>query len=440
MTPEEQRILLSILQQQGAQTYSGVPSGVTATGLNKQFDPRSLFLTGGVSTETIDKGVADAYASLMDEYNTKVAGPNKYEASDAFLNAIPNKWASVGGSSPEVTDYFKTAFDELYAGRATPQAMKDNIGDAPAEVQALFEAQPNVYADFETFAKNAAIYDSALAEQEYNRGQNATTVGPAPTMTDARTKYYTDAGAPEMALLPDPNARYEFDPNTFIDNSTGQYDSAKGRLGRAQAQLNDLLYSQQGRSAIQNNESANSYAQRAMVAEAQKYAEANAPSANQSAGAAAKDIFGSALRKAAIGAAIGGAGAGAAALPLAPIGAIGGALTLGVPELAGNLVDWFQGDFNKDLRAEQDAATKVAYAQQLAKLQSGYTPLTNQQALLRYSPDARQAQMTVNQEQSNVFRAERDAKLLAELLSQRLSARGQSPYANSVNNLLRLGK
>lgn len=442
MTPEEQRILLSILNQQGAQNNAGIPKGVTTAGLNRQFDPRSLFLTGGVSTETIDQGIADAYAGLMDTYNTKVAGPNKYEASDSFLNAIPNKWATIGGSSPAVTNYFKTAFDELYAGRATPQAMKDNIGDAPAEVQTLFKAQPNVYADFETFAKNAIVYDNALAEQEYNRGQNATTVGPAPTMTDARTKYYTDAGAPEMALLPDPNAAYQFDPRTFIDNSTGQYDASKGRLGRAQAQLNDLLYSQQGRSAIQQNKSANSYAQRAMLEEAQRLAEAQTSGMDttESAGSAAKNIFGSALRGAGIGAAIGGAGAGALALPLAPIGALGGALTFGVPELAGNLVDWFQGDFNKEERAKRDAATKVAYAQQLAKLQTAYRPLTDQQALLRYSPDARQAQMNINKAQSDVFRAERDAQLLAELLSQRLSARGKSPYADSVNNLLRLGK
>lgn len=442
MTPEEQRILLSILNQQGAQTNTGIPSGVTTAGLNRQFDPRSLFLSGGVSTETINQGIADAYASLLDEYNTKVAGPSKYEASDSFLNAIPNKWATIGGSSPEVTKYFKTAFDELYAGRVTPEAMKDEIGDAPAEVQALFEAQPQVYSDFETFAKNAVIYDNALAEQEYNRGQNATTVGAAPTEADARIKYYTDAGAPEMALLPDPSAKYQFDPRTFIDNSTGQYDASKGRLSSAQRQLNDLLYSQQGRSAIQQNESANSYANRAMLAEATRLAEAETSGMDttESAGDAAKNIFGSALRKAGIGAATGGVATGALALPLAPIGAFGGALTFGVPELAGNLVDWFQGDFNKDARAKQDAATKVAYAQQLAKLQAAYRPLTDQQALLRYSPDARQAQMNVNQEQSNIFRAERDAQLLAELLSQRLSARGKSPYADSVNNLLRLGK
>lgn len=445
MTPEERRILLSILNQQAAQTYSGIPSGVTTAGLNRQFDPRSLFLTGGVSTETINQGIADAYASLMDEYNTKVAGPSKYEASDAFLNAIPNKWATIGGSSPAVTDYFKTAFDELYAGRATPQAMKDNIGDAPAEVQALFEAQPNVYADFETFAKNAAIYDNALAEQEYNRGQNSTTVGPAPTEADARRKYYTDAGAPEMALLPDPNAAYQFDPITFIDNSSGQYDAAKGRAINSQKVLEDLLYSQQGRSAIQQNESANSYANRAMAVEAQRLAEAETSgmSTNQSVWDAVKDIVNPAIGNAVVGGVAGGAAgltAGPFAPVVAPVTAASGAAAFGAVGLGKGLGNWLTGDSNQGLRDAKDAATKLAYAQQLAKLRAAYTPLTDQQALLRYSPDARQAQMNVNKSQSDVFRAERDAQLLAELLSQRLTARGQSPYADSVNNLLRLGK
>lgn len=439
MTPEEQRILLSMLGQAGGQTYSGLPKGVTTAGLNRQFDPRSLFLGGGVSTETIDQGIADAYAGLMDIYNTKVAGPSKYEASDSFLNAIPNKWATIGGSSLAVTDYFKTAFDELYAGRVTPQAMKDKIGDAPAEVQALFKAQPQVYADFETFAKNAVVYDNALAEQEYNRGQNATTVGPAPTMTDARAKYYTDAGAPEMALLPDPSAAYQFDPSTFIDDSTGQYTDAQRRFTNEQDTLARMLSGAQGSSAIQNNKLAESYRMKALQAEALKYAQAQTSGMDttESAGDAAKNIFGSALRKAGIGAAAGGVATGALALPLAPIGAFGGALTFGVPELAGNLVDWFQGDYNKDERAKQDAATQLVYAKQLAKLQSGYTPLTSEQALLRYNPEAALVNSRMLRAKSDVSRTESDAQLLSQLISAKLSAAGRSPYADAVNAALR---
>ena len=440
MTPEEQRILLSILQQQGAQTYSGIPSGVTTAGLNRQFDPRSLFLSGGVSTETVNQGIADAYAALTEDYGRKASGAGLYEASDMFLNAIPSRWASVTGTNPVASKWFNEAFDNLYAGIVTADGIKETIKDTPKEVQDIVAAQPNVFADFEEFSKTADSHKKAIVEQEYNRSISAAGAGPVPTMTDARTKYYTDAGAPEMALLPDPNAGYQFDPRTFIDNQGGQYDAAKSRGVNSQKVLNDLLYSQQGRSAIEQNKLAESYRMKALQAEAQRLAEASAPSANQGVWDTTKDIFGSAIRKAGIGAAIGGVGAGALALPLAPVGAAGGALTFGVPELAGNIVDWLQGDFNKEERAKKDAATKLAYAEQLAKLQAGYTPLTDQQALLRYSPDARLAQMNINKAQSDTFRAERDAQLLADAISRRLAASGRSPYADSVNNLLRLGK
>ena len=422
LTPEQQRILLSMLNQTGGQTYSGLPKGVTTAGLNRQFDARSLFLGGGVSTETIDQGIADTYAGLMDVYNRKVAGPNDYYASDAFLGDIPSRWTGTDA----VSIWMGEQFANILQGYSTADSIKASIGKAPKEVQdAVKNNTAAIYSNLEDFAKTATVYNNAVGEQDYNREQNATTVGPAPTMADARREYYTKAGAPEMALLPDPSARYKFDPSTFIDNSTGQYDDAKYRSANEQDILARMLYGQQGRSAIENNKLAESYRMKALQAEAQKYAESQTSgmSTNQSVWDATEDIFGSAIRQGTIGAAVAapfGLLTGPTAPATVPIAATTGFLTTGVPKLAGNIVDWFQGDFNKDLRAKQDAATKLAYAQQLAKLQSGYTPLTDEQALLRYSPDAALTNSRRLRAQNDMSWIEKDALMLSQLVSQKL--------------------
>ena len=439
LTPEQQRILISLLEQTGGQTYSGLPKGVTTAGLNRQFDPRSLFLGGGVSAETIHQGIADAYTSLLNEYNTKIAGPNAYKTSDAFLGAIPSKWTGTDA----VSVWMGEAFDNILQGNATVDGIKITIGDTPKEVQdAVSSGVLPIYKDLEDFADTADTYNSAVAEQEYNRGQNAGTVGPAPTMTDARRKYYEDAGAPEMALLPDPSAQYEFDPSTFIDNSTGQYSEAQRILADRQDALSRMMSGPQMSSAIEQNKLAESYRMKALQAEAQKYAEAQTSGMDttESAWDATKNIFGSALRTAGVAGAA-GAAAGFLGGPLAPLSvpltAAGAALTFGVPKLASNVMNWFQGDYNEDLRAKQDAATKLAYTKQLAKLQSGYTPLTDQQALLRYSPDAALANSQFLRAQSDVSKMDIRGQLLSQLLTAKISAAGRSPYADAVNAALR---
>ena len=439
MTPEEQRILLSILNQTSGQTYSGLPKGVTTAGLNRQFDPRSLFLGGGVSTETIDQGIADTYAGLMDVYNRKVAGPNAYQASDAFLGAIPSRWTGTDA----VSIWMGEQFADILQGYSTADSIKAGIGKAPKEVQdAVKNNTAAIYSNLEDFAKTATVYNNAVAEQDYNRGQNAITVGPAPTMADARTEYYTKAGAPEMALLPDPNAAYQFDPSTFIDKSTGQYADIQRNLSNDQATLARMLNTAQGSSAIQNNKLAESYRMKALQAEALKYAQGQTSGMKTSQGwwDAAKDIFNDVPVAIGIGAA-GGAGLGALPIPFspltAPVGAAGGGAAVGGMAVGQGIGDWLSGDSNQKLRDAKSAATQSAYLQQLAKLQSGYTPLTDEQALLRYSPDAALINSRIETSNKNISDMDTRAKLLSLLVSTKLSAAGRSPYADAVNAALR---
>jgi hypothetical protein len=148
-------------------------------------------------------------------------------------------------------------FTNIKNGVTTAEKVKAAIAAsdsvAPEAVKAAY-ANISVYLD--TFGKLAATQATALAKFQYDQSQKGITTLPAPTLEQARIKYYKDMGAPEQALLPDAGVGYAFDPSMFgnkkitdnISNLLAKQQElvASTAVGDAYAQKQADIYTQKG--------------------------------------------------------------------------------------------------------------------------------------------------------------------------------------------------
>jgi hypothetical protein len=128
-------------------------------------------------------------------------------------------------------------FAAIKNGTTTPERVKAAIASKDSLApEAVKSAYADISVDLDKYGKLAEAQAQAKLKFEITNAQNGVTTAPAPTLEQARFKFYKDLGAPEMALLPDAGVGYEFDPSLFADESRTK--GLEGIISRTKNQTN----------------------------------------------------------------------------------------------------------------------------------------------------------------------------------------------------------
>ena len=310
------------------------------------------------------------------------------EASDLWLSPVTGKYSS----EDEVSTFMNSAFDAIKnLGWTEDQVLtaiqKDTLG-LPVP-QAVKNNAAQYYADIADFTKKVKQQSDAKLKFEITNAQNGVTTAPAPTLEQARFKFYKNLGVPEMALLPDVSAKYQFDPSMFGD---------KDRASR----LDKLIGEQQG--LVDKGAAGAAYTQK----QADVYTAKGNAAAARAAGDKARQEYLDANAK---------------------------------PDQITQVLDWFSRNgqgilgkaFGKDKTSERkNLATKAgeeAMKRELARL-SRVAPVSAETS--RYGDAKRSLDIYRN------IQLEDDAynQRVADLVSQKLAAQGRTPNQDAINQLL----
>lgn len=222
MTPEQLQQLIALLSQQmsgmnPSLMASAMPANnVSPANISSVMNPNVLLSSGLVDPSTIQAGIDSVYQQMLADWESRNNASLPYEASDAILAPVTSKYAG----TDEVSSFMNEMFTAIKNGTTTADKVKAAIAAndsvAPPSVKAAYA---NVSVDLDNFGKLAATQATAKTKFQYDQAQKGVTSAPAPSIEQARAKYYKDLGAPEMALLPDMSSTYQFDPSLFADQS-----------------------------------------------------------------------------------------------------------------------------------------------------------------------------------------------------------------------------
>jgi len=211
-------LLISLLSQMGGNfnpslMASALPANnVSPANISSAMNPNVLLSSGLVDPSTIQSGIESTYQQLLAEWESRNNAKLPPEASDLWLSPVTSKYST----NDEVSVFMNEMFSAIKNGTTTAEKVKAAIaaGDSVAP-EAVKSAYADISVDLDKFSKLAEAQSQAKLKFEITNAQNGTTTTPAPTLDQARMKFYKDIGAPEMALLPDAGVGYNFDPNLF---------------------------------------------------------------------------------------------------------------------------------------------------------------------------------------------------------------------------------
>jgi hypothetical protein len=220
---------------------SAMPANnVSPANIASAMSPNVLFSSGLVDPDTVDAGIASTYQQLLADWESRNNADLPAEASDLYLSPITSKYS---GRTDELGIFINEALANIKSGFITAEKVKAGILDgtigAPSGAsEALVDLGPQL----DDFEKRVERQNDAKLKFEITQAQKGVTSAPAPTLEQARSKYYKDLGVPEMALLPDVSAKYQFDPSMFADKArTEQLDKLlrirQSEEGRARTQF-----------------------------------------------------------------------------------------------------------------------------------------------------------------------------------------------------------
>lgn len=215
--------LIALLAQQMGGNFnpnllaSAMPiNNVSPANISSVMNPNVLLSSGLVDPSTISSGIAGTYQEMLADWESRYNATLPYEASDAILAPITSKYVG----NDEVSSFMNEMFTAIKNGTTTAEKVKTAIAASDSVApDAVKAAYANVSVDLDNFGKLATTQSTAKAKFDYDQAQKGVTTAPPPTLQQARQKFYKDIGAPEMALLPDASAGYEFDPNLFGDKA-----------------------------------------------------------------------------------------------------------------------------------------------------------------------------------------------------------------------------
>lgn len=222
MGPEELNLLIAALAQQMGSINptlmaSALPANnVSPANIASAMNPNVLLSSGLVDPSTIASGIDSTYQQLLADWSVRNNATLPYEASDAILAPVTSKYVG----NDEVSSFMNEMFTAIKNGTTTADKVKTAIAASDSVApDAVKAAYANVSVDLDNFGKLATAQSAAKAKFDYDQAQKGVTTAPAPTLEQARSKYYKDLGVPEMALLPDAGVGYDFDPSMFGDKA-----------------------------------------------------------------------------------------------------------------------------------------------------------------------------------------------------------------------------
>ena len=365
---------------------SALPANnVSPANIASAMSPNVLLSSGLVDPSTIKSGIAGTYQEMLADWESRYNATLPPEASDLYLSPVTSKYSS----GDELGIFMNEMFDNIKNGLITTEKVlagikKGDIG-APPSAMATYD---DIAINLDDFAKRVDRQNEAKLKFEITQSQAGVDAAPPPTLQQARQKFYKDIGAPEMALLPDAGTPYEFDPSLFADKETS-----------------DLLSSQIAKQEgfARRTKTGSDYTQK----QADVYTAKGNQFAAQAAGDKARQAYLDANAK---------------------------------PDQITQVLDWFSrngqgilGDaFGKDKTSERkmlaDEAGKQAMVRELARLNkvapvSVETPYKQSQQNLLRLRGAQASADAYNQE-------------VADLVAQKLAAKGRTPNQDIMNQLL----
>lgn len=422
------QVLISLLSQMGGGINptlmsSAYPNNVSPAGIKSSFSPEILMASGLVSPDVLNQLTAAQLADLKSEYAGNIQSRLPYEASDAVLSKYTSKYLG----NDIVSSFMQSAFDRISSGAETADTVLARINESKETPSEVKDALAKITPDLDGFSQSVIKRNDALAKFEYDQQGQLNTLGPAPTAADARMALFDKLGVPQMALLGDPNAAYEFDPSNFVDKEkiTG-YEKA---LRDAVIAQNNARANASG--AIAQGNLQNSYSMKALEEQARLYAE-NATKDMKTNSAWTEDL-GSIFGTTAAGL---GVGAAAGATPTLGIGAPFGAAVGGASGLIGGIVDWATGRNDDKYKKAKEEALKVAYDKELARLKMESPSLSLEEMRVKYSPDYRVTVENAKRAKSNIALEQAYGQQVADALAKELTSRGITPYSQNLNQLL----
>ena len=199
-------------------------NNVSPANIASAMSPNVLLSSGLVDPSTIKSGIAGTYQEMLADWESRYNATLPYEASDAILAPITSKYVG----NDEVSSFMNEMFTAIKNGTTTAEKVKTAIAASDSVApDAVKAAYANVSVDLDNFGKLATTQSTAKAKFDYDQAQKGVTTAPPPTLQQARQKFYKDIGAPEMALLPDAGTPYEFDPSLFADKETSDLLSSQ---------------------------------------------------------------------------------------------------------------------------------------------------------------------------------------------------------------------
>lgn len=398
MTEEERKALIALLAGQintGANPLlmsSAYPYNVSPSGVASSFDPEILFASGAVSPETVAAGQQDIYAQLLAEYAKRSQPRAVYEATEQYLRDSLGRYGT--GTDP-VSDFVQQAAARIAAGDMTPDQIlaegQKSAKDLPKEVVDNWASVSSTLTDF---GKKADIYRTAKAKQAFDAQTSMADLGPAPSMTEARMKYFKDLGVPQLAALPDPTEQFNVSSETFIDDRA-KYDALQNALRLAEA-AKSRAKAGADRDAQYANKQAEVYAAKANEEMMRKAIE------SAKASVSAPDFTEKAV-------------------------------DFGTDVLSFGIVDLFGETSEEAYKRRQKEAVAAAFAQEMLRRskQEKETILPTQ-----VNAPYRAAVEEASRAKGRVSQEEAYARLVADAFNKRLAERGVTPYNQAMNSIL----
>jgi hypothetical protein len=361
-------------------------NNVSPANIASAMNPNVLLSSGLVDPYTVQSGIDSVYQQMLAEWESRNQVNLPPEASDLWLSPVTSKYSS----NDEVSVFMNEMFTAIKNGTTTAEKVKTAIAanDSVAP-EAVKSSYADVSVDLDKYSKLAEAQAQAKLKFEITNAQNGVTTAPAPTLEQARFKFYKDLGAPEMALLPDAGFGYDFDPSMFGD---------KDRASR----LDKLIGEQQG--LVDEGAAGAAYTQK----QADVYTAKGNAAAARAAGDKARQEYLDANAK---------------------------------PDQITQVLDWFSRNgqgilgkaFGKDKTSERknlaNKAGEEAMKRELARL-NNIAPVSAETS--KYGDAKRSLDIYRN------IQLEDDAynKRVADLVSQKLAAQGRTPNRDAINQLL----
>jgi hypothetical protein len=385
--------------------YSAYPAKVSPAGVKSAFDPEILFSSGLVTPQILNQLTASQLAGLQSKYSSDIQSRLPYEASDMVFAPITNKYLG----DDDLSSFMRGTFNVLNSGnKSLTQVLEDiqngyitNSQGTKVNIPEVIKTNfAGVQQDLTDYVKLAEGRNSALSKFQYDQQGKLDTLGPAPTVQDARMAMFKEMGVPQLGLLGDPNATYQFNPSDFVD---------KEKLGAAQGVLAQALQNQgmvrgQTGGAVQQGKLEQSYAMKAIEEAVRKAGDAAVSGMQQgpTAGDKARAVFG-------------------AGIPF-----VGGGLNLF------NTLNNKQNDLDTAMQGARDAAMKKERDRLMLEL----LPTTDESARIKYSPEYRNALAQSNRARTGVSMENAYGRIVAETIARRLAEAGKTPFQQNMNDLL----